>query len=58
MKYTSKDRKVKIECSTDDTRLMQYMRDELMDDLHKEWYEFIQEVAVALRKSQPGIVFA
>lgn len=54
MKYTSKNGKVKIECSTSNSRLMEYMRDDLMTDLHKEWHDFIEEVAVAIRKSQPG----
>jgi hypothetical protein len=57
MKYTSKDGKVKIECDTENTRLMDYMRDQLMAQLHQEWRDFMEEVAVTLRKSKPGEKF-
>lgn len=55
MKYTSKDGKVKIECDLEaNPRLAEWMRDELMAQLHREWRDFIEEVAVRVRHIKPG----
>ena len=55
VKYTSKDGAVRIECDLKaQPRLAEWMRDDLMGQLHMEWREFLEEVAVAVRNIKPG----
>ena len=54
MKYTNKERNISITCESNETRLLDYMAEELMRTLHKEWREFLEEVQVAIRTSKPG----
>mgnify|MGYP001559385948 CR=1 FL=1 len=55
VKYTSADGTFKIECTPkQNPRLIDWIRDDLMAQIHQEWKEFLEEVAVAVRTIQPG----